>query len=568
MNSKNKKIIASAIAASFLIGAGFVGVHSQVLAADTGTGDAAKEKSDAGKGKAGMERGKGFDVKGQRMGGHGIGFGGGNLVKETATVLGVEVSAVMDELKQGKTLAQIAEAKGLALDAYVQKLVDAQTKAIDEQVAAGKLKQEQADKLKTGLAERLNKEVTNSGFGKKGSSIIGGVYDKMQQGRGPGFGFAGGNLVKETAAILGVEESAVQDELKQGKTLAQIAEAKGLALDAYVQKLVDAQTKAIDEQVAAGKLKQEQADKLKSGLSDRIKKSVESKSFGGPENHPGGHGFGFAGGNLVKETATILGVEESAIQDELKQGKTLAQIAEAKGLALDAYVQKLVDAQTKTIDEQVTAGKIKQEQADKLKSGLVDRTKKFVESKGFGGPGQRPEGPGFGFVGGNLVKETATILGVEESAVSDELKQGKTLAQIAEAKGLALDAYVQKLVDAQTKTIDEQVAAGKIKQELADKLKSGLAEGIKKKVQSTLRDGGQGKRHEAWAAPGELAQKLGMTTEELVKQLQAGKTVAELAKEKGITLDTADLKMKLDGKKNHKNKDGQQQETSAGAAAQ
>ncbi|CAG7619629.1 hypothetical protein PAESOLCIP111_02227 [Paenibacillus solanacearum] len=456
MNNKSKKVIASAIAASFLIGAGLIGAHSQVLAADTGTSDTAKNKSETSKNKSDKERGKGFDARGQR-------------------------------------------------------------------------------------------------------------------GGGPGFGFAGGNLTKETATILGVEESVVQSGLKEGKTLAQIAEANGLALDAFVQKLVDAQTKAIDEQVAAGKLKQEMADKLKSGLADRIKKSVESKGFGGPGARPQGpgqgQGFGFAGGNLTKETATILGVEESVVQSGLKEGKTLAQIAEANGLALDAYVQKLVDAQTKAIDEQVAAGKLKQEMADKLKSGLADRIKKSVESKGFGGPGTRPQGhgqgPSFGFAGGNLTKETATILGVEESVVQSGLKEGKTLAQIAEANGLALDAYVQKLVDAQTKAIDEQVAAGKLKQEMADKLKSGLAEGIKKRVQSALRDGGHDKRHEAWAAPGELAQKLGMTTEELMKQLQAGKSIADLAKEKGITLDAAELKVK----KNHKSKEEQKQEASSQAAA-
>ncbi|UUZ92945.1 YckD family protein [Paenibacillus sp. P25] len=367
----------------------------------------------------------------------------------------------------------------------------------------------------------------------------------------------GNNIVKETATLLGVDESAIKDELKQGKTLAAIAQEKGLSEADYLQKLTEAETKAIDDAVAAGKLTQTQADKIKTNLSDRLKKAIENTGFGKEGKH---EGFGFGGGDLVKETATLLGVDESAIKDELKQGKTLAAIAQEKGLSEADYLQKLTDAETKAIDDAVAAGKLTQTQADKIKTNLSDRLKKAIENTGFGKEGKRE---GFGFGGGDLVKETATLLGVDESAIKDELKQGKTLAAIAQEKGLSEADYLQKLTEAETKAIDDAVAAGKLTQTQADKIKTNLSDRLKKEIENTFSKGFEGKGHAgAFRDPDAVAQALGISKQELTTALQAGKSVLDLAKEKGISEEQ--LRSKL---KEIKDQNGSVQQDQASAAS-
>lgn len=187
-----------------------------------------------------------------------------------------------------------------------------------------------------------------------------GKFGKGSFGR-EGHGFRGVNLLKETAALLSLDEKTLMDELKQNKTMAQVAQEKaGLTEDALVQKLTDAETKAIDEAVSAGKITQEQADKQKSGLADRLKQAVTNTKLPG---HRGGQGgFGMMGNpeNLTK----ILGITRQELTDAMKAGKSLAEIAQEKGISRDQLISQ-------------------------IKSNLDDAIGKFVDRK----PGQRPAAP-------------------------------------------------------------------------------------------------------------------------------------------------------------------------------
>ncbi|MEC0225997.1 hypothetical protein [Paenibacillus alba] len=302
-------------------------------------------------------------------------------------------------------------------------------------------------------------------------TVTGTTKSAMTQKAGPGKGrgdfgnrggFHGNNVVKETATILGVEESAVQEALKADKTLAAFAEEKGLAQADYLGKLVAAETASITAEVTAGKLTQEQADKIISGLSDQLTKQIEGKGFGGgfsgggqgqfPGGDRGGKGHG---SNLVEQTATILGVEQSVVQDAVKSGKTLAAFAVEKGITEADYVAKLVAAETTSINAEVTAGKLTQDQADKMLSGLSERITKQVEStRPEGGPEGRGGGHGGQFGNPELL---TTILGVTQDELRTELEAGKSIADIAAAKGISEDDLISKIKDGMTDSIKKQV---------------------------------------------------------------------------------------------------------------
>lgn len=195
------------------------------------------------------------------------------------------------------------------------------------------------------------------------------------QGHGPvkgGFEFAKGGAF-DFAAVLGIDQAVLKDEVKQGKTLVQIAQEKAnLTEEALLAKLTEAETKKIDDALAAGKLKQEQADKMKSGLADRLKKMVESKphvmDFKGVQPHAGMMPGGMFGNSA--EIAAILGITEDELAAQRKAGKSLAEIAQDKGITEDQLIAK-------------------------LKDNLTDELKSFVERKG----GVAPMKPGQGHEG-------------------------------------------------------------------------------------------------------------------------------------------------------------------------
>ena len=75
-------------------------------------------------------------------------------------------------------------------------------------------------------------------------------------------------------------------------------------------------------------------------------------NWGGPDN------------SLVAVAAKVLGMEQTALAAELNTGKTIADVAAAKGVALDKIVTAFVQPHVDWLNQAVKDGKITQAQAD------------------------------------------------------------------------------------------------------------------------------------------------------------------------------------------------------------
>ncbi|WJH34336.1 hypothetical protein N6H14_31505 [Paenibacillus sp. CC-CFT747] len=171
MNSFKGKLLKSTLAAGVILGGGIAALsHSQVFADTTDSGQA--QTAPGTKAQTGTNDSFPGGGHGKRGGFGEKGFRCGNVLQETSDLLGIDTSGLMTELKAGKTLAQVAQEKaGLTQEAFLEKLTAAETKSIDEAVAAGKLTQAQADEQKAGLMEHLTQEITGTfpaDFGKGG----------------------------------------------------------------------------------------------------------------------------------------------------------------------------------------------------------------------------------------------------------------------------------------------------------------------------------------------------------------------------------------------------------------
>jgi hypothetical protein len=167
-----------------------------------------------------------------------------------------------------------------------------------------------------------------------------GGFGRFGRGHG-GFGMMGGGFLGPVASFLGISNTDLQTELKNGQTLAQIAQAHGKTAD-------DLKTFLLNQE------------------SSRIDKLINNKF---PQPPAGGKAVvgGFRGGFLGADIATFLGISATDFRTALQSGQTPAQIAQAHGKTAADLKTYLQDQFKKRLDQAVTAGKItSQQETDQL----------------------------------------------------------------------------------------------------------------------------------------------------------------------------------------------------------
>ncbi|MCL6459702.1 MAG: hypothetical protein K6T85_17035, partial [Gorillibacterium sp.] len=147
--------------------------------------------------------------------------------------------------------------------------------------------------------------------------------------------------------------------------------------------------------------------------------------------------------------------------------------------------------------------------------------------------------------------EVTTLLGITVDELKLALKSGKSLADLAGEQGIE----VQKLIDLETKTLtaklDQQLKDEKITQEQYDSRKAAIAtsaseivkgiysnKGVKNNLGNKAGQGVQGlyQFKAVVLTNTDIASLLGLTVTELSTQLKAGKSLAVIAGEKNVTV--------------------------------
>lgn len=161
---------------------------------------------------------------------------------------------------------------------------------------------------------------------------------------------------------------------------------------------------------------------------------------------------------------------------------------------------------------------------------------------------------GRGGRGAPQMAEVAKALGMTEAELKTELQTGKSVAEIATAKNVSLDTIVSAVITAQTDLLKQAVTDGKLTQAQADTMLANLKLTLPSRLQTKFvagmergrgsRDdqGGPGSRGDKRAQRGAqiavVVKALGITAEELRTELQAGKSVADVAAAKNVSIST------------------------------
>jgi hypothetical protein len=165
---------------------------------------------------------------------------------------------------------------------------------------------------------------------------------------------------------------------------------------------------------------------------------------------------------VIDDAAGQLGIESSELSDALKQ------------------------ALKNRVDEAVEAGRLTEEQGERLKERIDSDEMPLL----FGGFGQHFGHPGH--FGG--LDAAATYLGLTEAELRDQLRDGKTLAGVARDEGKPVAGLVDAMVAAAEERIDEAVEDGRLDEDRAVELKQGLEEHMTDLVEGELPDRPFGRR--------------------------------------------------------------------------
>jgi uncharacterized protein YidB (DUF937 family) len=174
------------------------------------------------------------------------------------------------------------------------------------------------------------------------------------------------------------------------------------------------------------------------------------------------------GGGAVAATQLGSKADEQAILEDAA-GRLGVEPAELSAALEEAFAAR--------IDAAVAAGRLTQEQADRLKERL--------EAGGLplfgGGPG--PHGHGF-FHGG--LEAAAAYLGLTEAELREALHGGQTLAEIAAEEGKTVEGLKDAMVAEATEQLDAAVADGRLTEDLKQQLLEDLPKRIDALIQGEL----------------------------------------------------------------------------------
>lgn len=202
---------------------------------------------------------------------------------------------------------------------------------------------------------------------------------------------------------------------------------------------------------------------------------------------------------VAVSSALVAGGTGVAIAAVSKDDRAKAEVSILEDAAkrLDVTPEKLRDAlaaaQDAQIDKAVKDGKLTRERADAIKARRKQSGRVLGRGPlggppafGRGGPGRAGTGPGFAphrrpfggrpFGGAGL--DLAKALGLTRAQLGEQLRAGKSIADIAKAQGRSLSDVRTALKAAAKEKLDKAVRDGKLTRERADKLRARINDGI------------------------------------------------------------------------------------------
>jgi AraC-like DNA-binding protein len=159
---------------------------------------------------------------------------------------------------------------------------------------------------------------------------------------------------------------------------------------------------------------------------------------------------------VVNTTATTVNLTPAQVRQELGQGKTLTDIANAQHVDPGVLQQNLVTALENQVQTLENAGKLSASRASALDQQIPKMVAQWMTRKIPLGRHRRP------WAGGPWLQPAAQYLGISVAQLRQDLAHGQSPATVAQNAGKSVDGLIQALQNAVATRLGQAVQAGRI----------------------------------------------------------------------------------------------------------
>jgi hypothetical protein len=180
---------------------------------------------------------------------------------------------------------------------------------------------------------------------------------------------------------------------EQTAFLDDLAKRLNVTRDKLDEALKGASSDRIDAAVAAGRLTKEQGDEAKKRIASGSGVPLLGLRGGGHgfgPGRPGAPGFGFGPGMSLSAAATFLGLTDDELGAQMRDGKSLADVAKDKSKSVDGLKAAMKAAITTELDQAVKDNKLTADQRTKILADIDTRLDSLVNNTP---PKGEPRGP-------------------------------------------------------------------------------------------------------------------------------------------------------------------------------
>ncbi|HEX5506237.1 MAG TPA: hypothetical protein VFW96_26715 [Thermomicrobiales bacterium] len=300
-----------------------------------------------------------------------------------ASTLGLTPEQLKQELANGKTLADLAQAKGVAVQQVKDAMLAAGRASLDAAVKNNQLTRAEADTYYNDALVPLTDKLT----------MTGAANPRAARTPAPGQRAAGQAAWDAAASALGLTRDQLTQQLDAGKSVADLARAKGLSIQQVKERMLAAGRASLNDAVKNGQLTQAQADDTYNGLVVPVTGKVTTVNTQ-PKGSPAPAGAPSCRPNTPAQTAeqaiqqaswdaaaATLGVDPAFMKRELAGGQSIADLARAKGIRTQQIRDAMLTAGRNQIADAVKRGALTQAQADQLSSNLPNMVDEMLNTK-------------------------------------------------------------------------------------------------------------------------------------------------------------------------------------------
>lgn len=213
-----------------------------------------------------------------------------------ARTIGVSTTALVQDLRSGQSIADVAKAKNVSVKTVTDALTTDATNRIDAAAKNGRITQAQAATLKNNLASRIAAFVNQAHpplhqpfLRPVTGTAVPHVRPRFPTSTavpfgGPPGGRFGGlrpQALSAAAGVIGVSPTSLVQDLRAGQSIADVAQAHNVSPQTVITTLTADAGVRIDAAVTAGKLTPAQGAALKANLAGEVTTFVERKGLGG-----------------------------------------------------------------------------------------------------------------------------------------------------------------------------------------------------------------------------------------------------------------------------------------------